>query len=88
MIIVGGYNVYPREVEEVLYSHPDVVEAAVIGVPDPNFGEAVKCYVVSKNKQLTEQQLIAYCSEHLAKYKVPSSIEFLEELPKIRQEKF
>ncbi|WP_461200707.1 fatty acid--CoA ligase family protein [Anoxybacillus sp. TBDG-1] len=82
MIIVGGYNVYPREVEEVLYSHPDVVEAAVIGVPDPNFGEAVKCFVVSKNKQLTEQQLIAYCSEHLAKYKVPSSIEFLEELPK------
>lgn len=82
MIIVGGYNVYPREVEEVLYSHPDVVEAAVIGVPDPNFGEAVKCYVVSKNKQLTEQQLIAYCSEHLAKYKVPSSIEFLDELPK------
>ncbi|GMB08833.1 fatty acid--CoA ligase family protein [Thermolongibacillus altinsuensis] len=82
MIIVGGYNVYPREVEEVLYSHPDIVEAAVIGVPDPNFGEAVKCFVVSKNPNLTEQELIAYCSEHLAKYKLPSSIEFLEEIPK------
>jgi long-chain acyl-CoA synthetase len=82
MIIVGGYNVYPREVEEVLYSHPDVVEAAVVGVPDPNFGEAVKCFIVSKNDSLTEEDLIAYCREHLAKYKVPSSIEFLEELPK------
>jgi long-chain acyl-CoA synthetase len=82
MIIVGGYNVYPREVEEVLYNHPDVVEVAVVGVPDPNFGEAVKCFVVSKNASLTEEDLIAYCREHLAKYKVPSSIEFLEELPK------
>ncbi|MCL6585744.1 MAG: fatty acid--CoA ligase family protein [Anoxybacillus sp.] len=82
MIIVGGYNVYPREVEEVLYSHPDVVEAAVIGVPDPNFGEAVKCFVVSRNPDLTEEQLMSYCRERLAKYKVPSSIEFLQELPK------
>ncbi|ANB61273.1 fatty acid--CoA ligase family protein [Anoxybacteroides amylolyticum] len=82
MIIVGGYNVYPREVEEVLYSHPDVVEAAVIGVPDPNFGEAVKCFIVSRNPNLTEEQLMSYCRERLAKYKVPSSIEFLQELPK------
>ncbi|RAK19503.1 AMP-binding enzyme [Anoxybacillus vitaminiphilus] len=82
MIIVGGYNVYPREVEEVLYNHPDVVEAAVVGVPDPNFGEKVKCFVVSKNDSLTEEKLIAYCREHLAKYKVQSSMEFLEELPK------
>jgi long-chain acyl-CoA synthetase len=82
MIIVGGYNVYPREVEEVLYSHPDVVEAAVVGVPDPDYGEAVKGFVVSKNPQLTETALIEYCHQHLAKYKVPSSIEFLDELPK------
>ncbi|WP_027409009.1 fatty acid--CoA ligase family protein [Anoxybacillus tepidamans] len=82
MIIVGGYNVYPREVEEVLYGHPDVMEAAVIGVPDPSFGEAVKCFVVSKNPDLTEEALIEYCRQHLAKYKVPSFIEFLEELPK------
>jgi len=82
LIIVGGYNVYPREVEEVLYDHPDVVEAAVIGVPDPNLGEAVRCYVVKKNPSLTENELMDYCTQHLAKYKLPSSIEFLEELPK------
>lgn len=82
MIIVGGYNVYPREVEEVLYNHPEVVEVAVLGVPDPNLGEAVRCYVVSKNPELTEEQLMEYCREHLAKYKVPNAIEFLEELPK------
>lgn len=82
MIIVGGYNVYPREVEEVLYSHPDVVEVAVLGVPDPNFGEAVRSYVVSKNPDLTEAQLLDYCAEHLAKYKLPTAIEFIDELPK------
>ncbi|WP_419883373.1 fatty acid--CoA ligase family protein [Peribacillus sp. B-H-3] len=82
MIIVGGYNVYPREVEEVLYEHPEVVEAAAIGVPDPEQGEAVKCFVVAKNKALTEKELREYCKEHLAKYKVPGTIEFLEELPK------
>ncbi|BBW97281.1 fatty acid--CoA ligase family protein [Geobacillus sp. FSL W8-0032] len=82
MIIVGGYNVYPREVEEVLYSHPDVVEAAVIGVPDPDYGEAVRAFVVTKNPELTAEQLIAYCRERLAKYKVPTAIEFLNELPK------
>ncbi|MCM3690263.1 fatty acid--CoA ligase family protein [Neobacillus niacini] len=82
LIIVGGYNVYPREVEEVLYNHPDVVEVAVLGEPDSEFGESVKCYVVSKNPNTTEEQFLEYCREHLAKYKVPSSIEFLEELPK------
>lgn len=82
LILVGGYNVYPREVEEVLYNHPDVIEAAVLGIPDPNQGEAVKCYVVSKNPNLSVEQLYEHCKEHLAKYKIPSSIEFLEELPK------
>lgn len=82
LIIVGGYNVYPREVEEVLYNHPDVVEAAVVGVPDTEFGEVVKSFVVKKNPDLTEEQLIDYCKEHLAKYKIPSSIQFLDELPK------
>ncbi|MDQ0162710.1 fatty acid--CoA ligase family protein [Aeribacillus alveayuensis] len=82
LIIVGGYNVYPREVEEVLYNHPDVVEAAVVGVPDPEFGEAVKAFVVKKNPDLTEGQLVDYCKEKLAKYKIPSLIEFLDELPK------
>ncbi|MED3623060.1 fatty acid--CoA ligase family protein [Neobacillus thermocopriae] len=82
LIIVGGYNVYPREVEEVLYDHPDIVEAVVLGVPDPNQGEAVHAYVVSKNPSLTDVDIISYCKEHLAKYKVPSSVFFLEELPK------
>lgn len=82
MIIVGGYNVYPREVEEVLYSHPGVVEAAVIGVPDPDYGEAVLAFVVKKQPELAEEQLLAYCRERLAKYKVPSEIRFLDELPK------
>jgi long-chain acyl-CoA synthetase len=82
MIIVGGYNVYPREVEEVFYQHPDIVEAAVFGVPDPNRGEAVVAYVVAKDPLLTVEQLHAYCKEHLAKYKLPLVIEIIEELPK------
>ncbi|MGZ4162022.1 MAG: fatty acid--CoA ligase family protein [Neobacillus sp.] len=82
LILVGCYNVYPREVEEVLYNHPDVVEVAVLGIPDPNQGEAVKSYVVSKNPELTAEHLLDYCKEHLAKYKIPSSIEFIKELPK------
>ena len=82
IVLVGGYNVYPREVEEVLYEHPDVVEVAVVGVPDSNFGESVRAFVVSKNPNLTTDQLLEYCREHLAKYKVPSAIDFLEELPK------
>lgn len=82
LIIVGGYNVYPREVEEVLYNHHEIVEAAVIGVPDPDQGEAVKAYVVSNNPDLTEEAVISYAKEHLAKYKTPTLIEFLQELPK------
>jgi len=82
MIIVGGFNVYPREVEEILYNHPEIVECAVIGLPDDNFGESVKAYVVSKNPTLSEETLIEYCKAHLAKYKVPKSIEFISELPK------
>lgn len=82
MILVGGYNVYPREVEEVLYSHPSISETAVIGVPDPDTGEAVISFVVSDDPSLKEDVLIDFCKSHLAKYKVPKEIEFLEELPK------
>ena len=82
MIIVGGYNVYPREVEEVFYAHPEVVEAAVVGFPDPDFGEAVHAYVVVKDEAVTEEVLMAYCKEHLAKYRVPKEIEIIDELPK------
>ncbi|MFQ3543808.1 fatty acid--CoA ligase family protein [Halobacillus rhizosphaerae] len=82
MILVGGYNVYPREVEEVLYNHPEVTETAVVGAPDPQTGEAVMSFVVTNNPSLTAETLISYCSEHLVKYKVPTSIEFMTELPK------
>ncbi len=82
LIIVGGFNVYPREVEEVLFAHPNVIEAAVIGLPDPDFGEAVHAYVVLKDRSMTAEQLQAYCAEHIVKYKVPKSIEILDELPK------
>jgi len=82
LVIVGGYNVYPREVDEVLFSHPGVVEAAVIGMPDANFGEAVHAYVVVKDEGIDAEALSTYCAEHLAKYKVPRNFEFLTELPK------
>ncbi|SES19406.1 fatty acid--CoA ligase family protein [Psychrobacillus sp. OK032] len=82
LIIVGGYNVYPREVEEVLFEHPNIIEAAVVGVPDPTFGEEVLAFVVKKEAALTEQQLYEFCAQKLAKYKIPNRIEFLEELPK------
>ncbi len=82
MILVGGYNVYPREVEEVLYQHPNVIEAAVIGAPDPEYGEIVKAFVVKKQDDLSSDEIISFCQARLAKYKVPRQIEFLTELPK------
>lgn len=83
MIIVGGFNVYPREVEEVLFAHNNIVEAAVIGSPDPNLGEAVHAYVVLKEVAATStEDLLAYCTKHMVKYKVPKVIEIMDELPK------
>ncbi|USK35781.1 long-chain-fatty-acid--CoA ligase [Bacillus sp. F19] len=82
MIIVGGYNVYPREVEEVLYQHPAVVEAAVIGIPDGEYGESVKAFVVVRDEQITMNDIIRFCQEKLVKYKLPKQVEFFKELPK------
>ncbi|WP_147534305.1 long-chain-fatty-acid--CoA ligase [Bacillus marasmi] len=82
VILVGGYNVYPREVEEVIYEHPAIIETAVIGVPDPEYGEAVKAFVVSKDASLTESELLEFCKGKIAKYKLPTYVEFLQELPK------
>lgn len=83
MIIVGGYNVYPREVEEVLFAHPDIVEAAVIGLPDPDFGESIHAFVVLKEGASQDAEaLTAYCQERLVNYKVPKQFEFMDELPK------
>jgi long-chain acyl-CoA synthetase len=82
MIIRGGFNVYPREVEEVLYAHPAVVEAAVIGVPHESHGEEVKAVVVSRDPALAKDALIGWCKERLAAYKYPRIVEFSESLPK------
>ena len=83
LIIRGGYNVYPREVEEVLYTHPAVAEAAVIGVPDPRLGEEVKALVTLRpGTQLTAEELIEFAKERLAAYKYPRLLEFRQELPK------
>ena len=83
MIIRGGFNVYPREIEEVLYGHPAIAEAAVIGVPDPALGEEVKAVVAFKPGQTaTEAEIIEYCKERLAAYKYPRFVEIRDTLPK------
>jgi acyl-CoA synthetase (AMP-forming)/AMP-acid ligase II len=83
MIISGGENVYPREVEEILYRHPAVLEAAVIGTPDPYWIEKVHAVVVTKKRaSTTAEELIAFCKEHIAGYKAPKSVEFVDSLPK------
>ncbi len=83
LIIASGYNVVPREVEEVLFMHPKVMEAVVAGIPDPRRGETVKAYVVLKPGQTcTVDELRAFCKENLAPYKVPTQIDFRKDLPK------
>ncbi|TQR39055.1 long-chain fatty acid--CoA ligase [Brevibacillus brevis] len=83
MIIAGGFNIYPREVEEVLFEHPAIQEAAVIGVPDPYRGETVKAYVVFKDGQLvSEEDLESHCRQRLAAYKIPRQYEIRTDLPK------
>ena len=83
LIISGGYNVYPRDIEEVFFEHPKVMEATAIGIPHPKRGEAVKVFVVLKEgKQATAEELMAYCQDKLAKYKWPTEIEFRQDLPK------
>jgi acyl-CoA synthetase (AMP-forming)/AMP-acid ligase II len=82
-ILSGGANIYPREVEEVILRHPAVSEVAVIGVPDPLWGESVKAVVVLKeNTKSSESEIIAFCKAHVASYKKPKSVEFVETLPK------
>ena len=83
MIITGGENVYPREIEEVLLTHPAVREVAVFGVPDPKWGEAIKAVVATyPNQQVSTEELISFCKDNLAGYKKPKSIDFTDELPK------
>ena len=82
MILVSGFNVYPNEIEDVLATHPGVLESACVGVPDGNSGEAVKVFVVRKDPALTSAELMDYCREQLTGYKRPKYIEFRNELPK------
>src|SRR5439155_26332342 len=83
LIIVSGYNVYPREVEEALYAHPAVLEAAAIGVPHPERGEVVKAFVVLRpGFSATPDELRARCASSLARFKIPAEIEFRSDLPK------
>jgi long-chain acyl-CoA synthetase len=82
MILVSGFNVYPNEVEEVVAQHPGVAEVGAIGIPDEKSGEVVKVVVVKRNESVTAEELIAFCRERLAAYKVPKKVEFRKELPK------
>jgi long-chain acyl-CoA synthetase len=82
MILVSGFNVYPNEVEEVIASHPGVLECAVIGVPDEKSGEAVKAFVVKKDPNVTADDIVKFCHSQLTNYKVPRHIEFRTSLPK------
>jgi long-chain acyl-CoA synthetase len=83
MIIAGGYNIYPVELDEVLMGHPKIMEACAIGIPHEYRGETVKAFIVARDGEaLTKEEVVAYCKENLAAYKVPKIIEFIDELPK------
>lgn len=83
MIISGGLNIYPKEIENILRTHPAVKDAVVIGVPDDKWGEAVKGVIIKKNgEEVTEKEIIGFCKDRLAKYKAPKSVEFVNEFPK------
>jgi len=83
LIIRGGYNVYPREVEEVLYAHQAIREAAVLGVPDEKYGEEVRAVIsLMEGCEVTSEEIISYCKEHLAAYKYPRVVDIIDELPK------
>ena len=83
LILSGGYNVYPRDIDEVLFEHPKILEACAIGIPHPKRGEAIKAFVILKDGQeMTSQEVIDYCDTKLAKYKLPVEVEFRHELPK------
>lgn len=82
MILVSGFNVYPNEIEDVLASHPKILEVAAVGVPDPKSTEAVKVFIVKKDESLTEEEVRSFCAENFTGYKKPKHVEFRAELPK------
>ena len=88
MICSGGENIYPREVEEVIYAHPAVSEVAVVGMPDERWGEAVKAFVVLREgEKASESDIIEYCRKHIASYKKPKRVEFIDALPRLPNKK-
>jgi len=83
LIVASGFNIYPNEIDGILFSHPKILEACCIGIPDEYRGETVKAYIMVKpGETLTKEEVISYCREKLAAYKVPKEIEFIDELPK------
>ena len=83
MIVSGGENIYSTEVEAAFFAHPDVVDAAVIGVPDEKYGEVVKaCIVKKEGSNVTEDDLISFCKDRIASYKKPQSVDFIDEVPR------
>jgi long-chain acyl-CoA synthetase len=83
MIIAGGYNIYPREIDEVLYQHPKIRDACTVGIPDAYRGETVKAFIVPREGEtLTEEEVMSFCKEKLAAYKRPKTVEFRKDLPK------
>jgi acyl-CoA synthetase (AMP-forming)/AMP-acid ligase II len=83
MIVSGGENIYPREIEEVLFRHSAIADVAVVGIPDPIWGETVKAFIVLEHdKMVDEQEVIDFCKGHLASYKKPRAIEFVSSIPK------
>jgi len=82
MILVSGFNVYPNEIENIVATHPKVLEVAAVGIKDDHSTEAVKLYVVKRDDSLTEDELREFCKENFTSYKRPKHIEFIKELPK------
>ena len=83
MIISGGINVYPREIEELLHTHPSVAEAAIVGLPDDRWGERVVAFVVTEpNQESDEQALLDFCAQGLTKHKVPKQVVFIDQIPR------
>lgn len=82
MIISGGENIYPAEIENVLMKHPDIVDAAVIGVPDERWGETVKAVITRSSRKLTDEEVVSFCRRQLAHYKCPTSVDWMEQIPR------
>jgi acyl-CoA synthetase (AMP-forming)/AMP-acid ligase II len=83
MVISGGVNIYPREIEDVLYNHPNIEDVAVIGVPDEKWGESLKAFIVANNPdELQSEEVLSFCEQNISKIKIPKIIEFIDTIPR------